>query len=165
MSKVKSFFYLFSVLFLVWLGFTATFQLQELALGLTLSFLLSLIFYKTYVNIGFPPLGIKRFVFALIYIIVVFKEIVKANLDVAYRAVHPKIPINPGIVIIRTNLNGDVAKTVLANSITLTPGTFTLDVIGDRLLIHWINVESKSEEEATKLIGERFERYLRIIFA
>ncbi len=165
MSKVKSFFYLFSALFLIWIGFTTTFQPQELGLGLIISLFLSTIFFKTYVGLGFPPLGIKRFLFALIYIIVLFKEIVKANLDVAYRAVHPEVPINPGIVIINTDLEGDVARMVLANSITLTPGTFTLDVIGDHLLIHWINVETTSKEEATELIGKRFEKYLKIIFA
>jgi len=52
----------------------------------------------------------------------------------------------------------------LANSITLTPGTFTLDVSDDTLLIHWINVKTDKVEEATKIIGEKFERYLKVIF-
>jgi len=96
--------------------------------------------------------------------VVLLWEIMKANLDVAYRVVHPRMPINPGIVVIKTELESDIAKMILANSITLTPGTFTLDVIGDRLLIHWINVKAESTEEVTELIGERFERYLRVIF-
>lgn len=161
---MKSFFYLFSALFLIWLGFTSTFEVQELILGAILSVFLAALLFKTYVSLGFPVLGPKRFLYLIIYILVVFKEIIKANFDVAYRAVHPKLPINPGIVIIKTDLTEDIAKMVLANSITLTPVTFTLDIIEDRLLVHWINVETESTEDATKIIGERFEKYLRIIF-
>jgi multicomponent Na+:H+ antiporter subunit E len=75
------------------------------------------------------------------------------------------LPIKPGIVVIKTELKNDLAKMILANSITLTPGTFTLDINNDKLLIHWINVKTDNTDEATKLIGERFEKYLKIIFA
>ena len=75
------------------------------------------------------------------------------------------MPIKPGIVVIKTGLKQDIAKMILANSITLTPGTFTLDILGDTLLIHWINVQSQETDESTKMIGERFEKYLREIFA
>jgi len=164
MKRAKSFLYLLSLLFLVWLGFTVTFQWQELTIGAIIAFGLAILLFKTYVKLGLPPLGVKRLLFSLIYILIVFKEIIKANIDVAYRAIHPQVPINPGIVIINTDLEQDVAKMILANSITLTPGTFTLDIIGDKLLIHWINVETESVDEATEIIGERFERYLRVIF-
>ncbi|MCK4510510.1 Na+/H+ antiporter subunit E, partial [bacterium] len=58
-----------------------------------------------------------------------------------------------------------LAKTFLANSITLTPGTFTLDIIGDTLLVHWIVVKSEDGEEAARLISGRFEKYLKAVFA
>ena len=74
------------------------------------------------------------------------------------------MPIKPGIVVIKTGLKSDIAKLFLANSITLTPGTFTLDILGNNLLIHWIYVRTESIEGATKIIGERFEKYLRVIF-
>ena len=77
---------------------------------------------------------------------------------------HPAMPIRPGVVVIKTRLTSDIAKMILANSITLTPGTFTLDVVGDRLLIHWINVRTDDMDEASRLIGEKFERYLRVVF-
>jgi len=67
-------------------------------------------------------------------------------------------------VVIKTSLKSDIGKLILANSITLTPGTFTLDIIGDELLIHWINVKSEDIDEATIMIGQRFEKYLRVIF-
>lgn len=93
-------------------------------------------------------------------------EVIKANIDVAYRISHPMLPINPGIVKVKTSLKSDVAVTFLANSITLTPGTMTVDVDMDNgfLYVHWIDVKSKDVEEATRLIAQRFENILRKIF-
>ncbi|HER44188.1 MAG TPA: Na+/H+ antiporter subunit E [Candidatus Eisenbacteria bacterium] len=157
--------YLFAILFLGWLMLTSSFDRQELAAGVLISGALSLALQKRYRELGLPPIGIKRIAWSFAYIAVLFKEIVVANIDVAYRVIHPKMPIKPGIVVIRTELKQDIAKMILANSITLTPGTFTLDILDDRILIHWINVRTVDTEEATRMIGERFERYLRVIFA
>ncbi len=71
------------------------------------------------------------------------------------------MPIKPGIVAIKTTLKGDISKLILANSITLTPGTFTLDIIDDTYLIHWIWVESADMDEASKIIAHKFERYIK----
>jgi multicomponent Na+:H+ antiporter subunit E len=164
-NHARNFLYLFLTLILVWLALTSSFHWQELSVGIFISFVLSLIFYKKYIELGLPPFSIRRIVFAVLYIIVLFKEIIIANFDVAYRVIHPKMPIKPGIVVIKTELKQDIAKMILANSITLTPGTFTLDILGDTLLIHWINVRSQETDESTKIISERFEKYLREIFA
>ena len=104
--------------------------------------------------------------FIAYYMPVFLWECIKANIDVAYRVLHPSLPINPGIVKVRTTLKTDTALTFLANSITLTPGTMTVDIDRDNgvLYIHWINVKTKNTEEATKIIVERFERILHKIF-
>jgi len=136
----------------------------ELICGGLVCLIISLFGAGIYSKLGLPPLSIKRILFSFVYIIVLFWEIIKSNFDVAYRIIHPKMPIKPGIVVIKTNLKSDVAKMILANSITLTPGTFTLDVIGDKFLIHWINVKSEDIDEATSMISHRFEKYLRVIF-
>ena len=162
---VRNFIYLFIFLVIIWLALTSSVQWQELTAGIVVSLLVSFILSKTYIRLGLPPLSIKRIAFFLIYIGVLFKEIIKANFDVAYRIIHPKMPIKPGIVVIKTALKHDIAKMILANSITLTPGTFTLDIIDDTLLIHWINVKTEDVDEATRMVGERFEKYLKIIFA
>ncbi len=93
-------------------------------------------------------------------------ECLKANIDVAYRVTHPKLPINPGIVKVKTKLKSDTALTFLANSITLTPGTMSVDIDreGGVLYIHWINVTEKDVSSATKVIVERFEDILAKIF-
>jgi multicomponent Na+:H+ antiporter subunit E len=149
---------------LIWLALTLSLDAQELLVGAAVCLVLSLLLHPRYLRLGLPPLTIKRLAFFAVYLVVLLWEIIKANFDVAYRVIHPRMPIEPGVVVIRTELRSDIAKMILANSITLTPGTFTLDVIGDRLLIHWISVQAESVEEATELVGERFERYLRVIF-
>jgi len=163
--KLRNFLYLFIFLVLIWLALSSSLQWQELAVGIAVSLIVSLILSKIYSKLGFPPLSMKRIAFVIIYLGVLFKEIIVANVDVAYRIIHPKMPIKPGIVVIKTTLKQDIAKMILANSITLTPGTFTLDIIEDTLLIHWINVKTEDVEKATRMIGERFEKYLKIIFA
>jgi multicomponent Na+:H+ antiporter subunit E len=87
-----------------------------------------------------------------------------ANLDVAYRVINPGLPINPGIVKIKTGLKTNIAKTFLANSITLTPGTMTVDIQDEYLYIHWINVKHTDVEGATKDISRIFEKHLKRIF-
>ena len=100
------------------------------------------------------------------YLPVFFWECFRANIDVAYRVLHPRLPINPGIVKVKTTLKSDTALTFLANSITLTPGTLSVDIDKDNgfLYIHWIDVKDREIEGATKIVVERFEKILRKIF-
>ena len=106
----------------------------------------------------------RRWVFFLMYVPYFLYYCVKANLDVALRVIHPDVPIKPGIVKVRTTLTRDMAKTFLANSITLTPGTLTVDIDGQDLYVHWINVHTDDPAERTREICERFEPLLRRIF-
>jgi len=163
-EKVKGFIWLLAVTFILWLALTSNLNWQELICGIIVCLIVSLFGAHVYSKLGLPRLTLKGIVFSLAYIVVLLWEIIKANFDVAYRVVHPKMPIKPGIVVIETHLKSDIAKLILANSITLTPGTFTLDIIGDKLLIHWINVKADGIDEATNLIGRRFEKYLSLIF-
>jgi multicomponent Na+:H+ antiporter subunit E len=107
----------------------------------------------------------KRIFWMLVYIPMFMWYVIAANLDVVYRVVHPDMPIRPGIVKVKTTLKTPAGRTMLANSITLTPGTLTVDIADDdHLYIHWINVKSDDIEEATRHIVKRFERVLRRIF-
>jgi len=108
----------------------------------------------------------ERYLWFLYYIPIFLWEMLKANIDVAYRVSHPKLPIKPGIVKVKTHLKSDVGLTFLANSITLTPGTLSVDVDQKNgyLYIHWIYVEDKDIEGATKKIVYKFENILMRIF-
>lgn len=99
------------------------------------------------------------------YGVVLGCSIIKANIDVAYRVLHPAMPIRPGIVKVRTTLKSRAALTALSNSITLTPGTLTVSVTPDGVLyVHWINVRTVDVEEATRHVVSRFEWFLRRIY-
>jgi multicomponent Na+:H+ antiporter subunit E len=107
----------------------------------------------------------KRIFWIILYVPMFFWYVILANLDVVYRVIHPAMPIRPGIVKVRTTLKNPAGRTMLANSITLTPGTLTVDITDDDYLyIHWINVKSDNIEEATRDIVSRFEGVLRRIF-
>ncbi len=152
-------------LFATWVAWTQSLDPQELAAGAVLSVLVALLaggmpFRAETLRI-FQP---RRFAYALAYLPYLFKEIVKANLDVARRVVSPALPIRPGIVRVRTKLRNPIGRLVLANSITLTPGTLTVDIRGDDLFIHWIDVRAKDVQSATEEIVAGFEKYLEVIF-
>jgi multicomponent Na+:H+ antiporter subunit E len=107
----------------------------------------------------------SRAFWMLVYIPMFAWYVIAANLDVVYRVVHPDMPIRPGIVRVKTTLKSAAGRTMLANSITLTPGTLTVDIgDDDNLYIHWINVKSDDIEQATRHIVSRFESVLRRIF-
>lgn len=79
---------------------------------------------------GFLPVfGIlKRILWFIVYFMVFLWGCFKANLDVAWRVLHPSLPIRPGTIKVKTSLKSDIGLTFLANSITLTPGTTTIDI-------------------------------------
>lgn len=142
----------------------AGYDVQELILGVIVSVALTVILSK-YVNYTIDakfPVRLLVFVFA--YIPVFVWQLLLANLDVARRVLSPTIPLNPGFVKIKTDLKGDFAKLTLANSITLTPGTLSVDVDGDDLYIHTVDVKGKTPEENRKNISAPFEKLLGVIF-
>jgi multicomponent Na+:H+ antiporter subunit E len=69
------------------------------------------------------------------------KEIVKSGWDVTVRVLHPRLPISPTVVRFRPSQRTDVGLAVHANSITLTPGTVTMDVAGGEFLVHALTAE------------------------
>lgn len=105
-----------------------------------------------------------RYLWAAAFACVLGYHVLRANVDVAYRVLRPSLPIRPGIVRMRTTLATESARTALANAITLTPGTLTVDVAPDgTFYVHWIFVETTEDEEAARRILERFEWLIRRI--
>ena len=118
----------------------------ELLFGAILSIIVGIVGRKLFVKKSFRMLNPVRWFAFLAYLVVFFIEMAKANFDVAYRVITGKI--NPGIVKISPDLKTDLGIAMLANSITLTPGTLSVDIDenSNDLYIHWINVK----EEALK---------------
>lgn len=78
----------------------------------------------------------------LLYVPWLIWQIVLSSLHIAVVVVHPKMPIQPSLVRFRTPLPHDLARLTLATSITMTPGTVTLDVQGDEFLVHALTEKS-----------------------
>jgi multicomponent Na+:H+ antiporter subunit E len=160
----------FVLAFVIWILLTWPFvdgkiDGQVVVAGLIASVIVAVMFHEILPKEHHVFISPVRIFWFLVYIPVFFYYVFKANLDVVYRALHPKMPIKPGIVKIKTTLKTESGITALANSITLTPGTLTVDLTDDGFLyIHWINVKSDDIEQATKYIAQRFEWFLKKIF-
>lgn len=146
-----------------WLLLTFKITLPNLIVGSVVSIICSAIFTRFFVTNVYKLLQPHRYYWFIIYLFVFLWECLKANLDVAYRVLHPAMPIRPGIVKVRTTLKSDLGKMLLANSITMTPGTITVDIIGEYLYIHWIYVRSEDPEIYTGMITGAFEEYIKKI--
>jgi multicomponent Na+:H+ antiporter subunit E len=80
----------------------------------------------------------------LIYAVWLIGEIVKSNIAVIGRVLGPRHAIDPAVVRLRSVACTDLGKALFANSITLTPGTVTIDVEGDRVIVHALVRETAS---------------------
>lgn len=138
---------------------------QIVIAGLVASAIVAFLFHEVLPEEHHVFVSPKRIFWLMIYLPVFFYYVIMANFDVVYRALHPKMPIKPGIVKVKTKLKSESGITALANSITLTPGTLTVDLTDDGFLyVHWINVKSDETDRATELICHKFEFFLERIF-
>jgi len=145
----------------LWLLLTGSFDKQEVIAGAVVSVLVTAIFGARFtIFTGFRFSWLAP-LYILIYLANFFVALVRANFDLAMRVLSPSLPIRPAMVEVTTRLKSPLGKMLLANTITLTPGTLTVDVIGDRLLVHWVYCpEGMSTGEATAQIAARFEKHL-----
>lgn len=163
---------MFIVSFITWMllvfrgkAGTCCFNLQDVIAGLFAAMLTALIFGETFTKNPHKFFDLRRYLWFLVYLPMFLYWCLLANLDVVYRVFHPKMPINPGIVKVKTSLKSKSGITALCNSITLTPGTLCVDLTDDGYIyIHWINVESQNVEEASRMIIQKFEKILTRIF-
>ncbi len=84
------------------------------------------------------PLNLR----ALTYWLWLAGEVIKANLDVARRILSPSLPISPSVVLVKASQRTDLGRVTYGNSITLTPGTITIDLEGDTLEVHALTREA-----------------------
>lgn len=164
---MKSRILMFLIAFAVWCILCWVPDTEHLIAGAVVSLVVAAVMGGLFVTRPHMLTHPARIFFFIFWYLPVFAwELLKANLDVAYRVIHPSLPIKPGIVKLKTGLKSDTGLTFLANSITLTPGTLTIDVDSEKgfLYIHWIYVKGDDPETVFRQIGSRFEPILRRIF-
>ena len=152
----------FLALWGVWMILTAPWSAQEALAGAIVAALVSFLPLFPSSILGDLRLNPKALAYMVAYVFVFLRALVLSNLDVAYRVLHPKLPIDPGIVRVETRLKTPLGRLLLANSITLTPGTITVEMRGKDIYVHWIKVAATDPVAATAAIVGDFEKYLEV---
>ncbi len=141
------------VLFLFWVAVSGSLKWPQLLVGLAAAV------FVTYFNRRLlitaeerPPVRFKTVAWLIGYIFQLIFDIVKANFQVAWLVLHPKMPIEPHMVSLDAGLNRVTARVLLANSITLTPGTLTVLADENQLLVHALTFKSGENLEQWPLI-------------
>jgi multicomponent Na+:H+ antiporter subunit E len=132
------------VLFGVWLLWSGHFTALLISLGAASTIAVILLVARMDLLVCERTL-IERPLRSLRYITWLSWQIVKANLDVARRIIDPRLPIRPGLIEIEASQRTELARVIHANSITLTPGTVTVDLDGDRLTVHALSRKAAAE--------------------
>ena len=161
---MSRFIFTWGLLILIWIGFTGTFDSMELLMGSIISLIIAIYAHRTFTQEGLRLLTLRKMAYMVKYLWVFVIELIKSNMDVALRVINPKLPINPEIVEFKTSLKSEMGRLILANTITLTPGTLTVDLIDDTYYIHWLNSETSDPTEAAAAIAGKFEPVLKEIF-
>jgi len=164
MQAFKAFIVSLVFLFALWLLLAGSTSRQEMLVGGAVALLLALLFRRRLAVLGDVRLTPRALWHAFLYLWVFLWALLRSNLDVALRVVNPRLPIHPGIVRVHTRLRSRLGRLALANSITLTPGTLTVETRDDTFYIHWIDVTATDVEESTRRIVSAFEKHLEVIF-
>ncbi|MDX2507111.1 MAG: Na+/H+ antiporter subunit E [Gammaproteobacteria bacterium] len=162
--KVRDQAVLFLTLLLFWIMLNGTLAAENISIGILVSLSITFLFrngLSFFTEFRVTP---QAFVAGVFYSGYFFKELVKSNFKLAAIVLSPSLPIKPGIVKVRTRLKSRMGRLMLANSITLTPGTLTVELDGEWLYVHWVTVETTDIDEATKLIVAGFESYLEVMY-
>ena len=138
------------VLFGVWLLFSGHYTPLVVALGVLSCGLVVVIAGRMgVIDAEGHPIEHARRSFG--YLPWLFKEIAKANLSVARRILNPRLPINPRLIRVSTSQRSELGRVIYANSITLTPGTVSIRIEGDQILVHALDDEFAADLESGEM--------------
>lgn len=133
---------MYVIFFLIWIIFNGQFTLEIAAFGLVIA---GAVYWFICKFMDYNPRSdlilCKRFFLLLHYIFVLLKEILKANAAVFKMVYSAKYQLEPAVVHFTTTLNSSFARILLANSITLTPGTITVSLNDNEYVVHCLDKE------------------------
>ncbi len=127
----------------VWVALTGNFDLINFLFGFLLSFGIMWLISRSSGDTRYFTLMLKVIAFIGFFL----KELIKANIQVAYDVITPRFHMTPGIVRLPLDAKTSVEITLLANLISLTPGTLSIDVSDDQkvLYVHSMYISDKEE--------------------
>jgi multicomponent Na+:H+ antiporter subunit E len=147
-----------TALFGIWVILSGKFDLFHLGLGLVLSFCVA------WINSGHSPFVPRFHLWGkfLLYLPWLFTRIVHSSLHLTKLILHPRLPIHPRLIRYESTLQEPPAVVLLGNSITLTPGTITVEVNGRVLLVHVMDevagedvMSGRIESKIAEVFGEK----------
>ncbi|SDY47456.1 Na+/H+ antiporter subunit E [Tindallia californiensis] len=149
-SKIKKYLIPTVLLFMFWMILSPGFGAQTIFMGILLSILV--VVYSKDILFSAKEMPLyqgKHFVNMLRFIGVLIIEIFKANIEVAKIVLDPKLPIEPHFIKVPMMLENDMNKVIYGNSVTLTPGTLTVDIVEDGFIIHALTKEAAEAMEGS----------------
>ena len=131
---------MYLIFFLIWVIFNGQFTPEIAVFGLIIAGLMYAFICKF---MGYKPradiIMAKKFFYLIQYVFIMVKAIVKANFAVTRMITAPRYELEPAVVRFKTDLKSAPARIMLANSITLTPGTITVSLTGDEYVVHCLD--------------------------
>lgn len=158
--------FLFTTLYLLagWMLFTWSLVPFSLLMGAFFSLLTASFTYRIFIDeaeAGRRTL-VPRLHYLVFYLLLLTYRMYISSFKVVYHVFRGDF--NPRIVHFRTRLKTDIARVILTNSITLTPGTITLDLKDDHLIVHWLDAKTSHSRYAGDLVKGEFEHLLKKIW-
>jgi multicomponent Na+:H+ antiporter subunit E len=157
LKTLKNQILLFVLLLAFWLVIVPSINLIQIVVGSIVALAITIYSFDA-------TISTKPFNFNLIYIIkfirfslVLLIEIIKSNIEVAKIILSPKLKIKPKFVKINNPLKSDFNRVIYGNAITLTPGTITVELEKDYIIIHALN-SSGARDEAGGVLGRAAKR-------
>lgn len=136
-KDLSGYFTISLLLLFFWFLLAPYFDFYNITIGIIFAFGLSYmwqdVIFKPGKKTNFSIMQLLIFAYYLLHLLI---NIVYANIQVAKIVLNPKLPISPGMLTIRTILEKDLSRVFYSNSITLTPGTVTVDAEDDKLIVH-----------------------------
>lgn len=154
--------FVFVLAFIAWMLLAGNLHAQELAAGALVAAVVTALSGRhlaVFTGIRFTPAAL---VHAAAFLLSFFRALIEANIDLARRVLTPSLPIRPDLVEIETTLTSPLGRLLLTSAITLTPGTLSVDVQGNRLTVHWVYCPPGLDMQAkAQAIAGGFERHLK----
>lgn len=147
-GSMKTYAIPYLLLFGFWLILSPKISEQSIFMGLSVSALVVL-YSKDILfdQLEMPLYQMKHFLNMTHFIAILLVEIVKANIDVAKIVLNPSLPIQPQFIRVPMMIKNDMNKVIYGNSVTLTPGTLTVDITEDDFIIHALTNEAAEAME------------------
>ena len=144
MKRIRHAFTLFVMLFALWLVLSGHYDLLFISLGLVSSAAAILLARRMNI-IDAEGLPIALLPGLIRYLPWLCSAVIRANLDVALRIVHPRLPIAPVVIRVPARQQTVLGRVTYANSITLTPGTISLDVTDEEIEVHTLSLAAAKD--------------------